>query len=382
MAVKASTSITLSAVVDVVSCTRYYLLQSSTLSPPSKPTTKPPAGSWNDTEPTYTSGSTNSLYFCDLTVFSDGTWSYSSVSRSSSYEAAKDAYNRAIAAGSTASAAQAAAATAQQTVDSLQIGGRNLYIDSTAVPGYLNGSNGSIIAPDRYNKTSDFISVTPGEQYVAQIWADKPETYQPWWCLQWFDENKTYLAQPIRTTLSVGYAMQVLTAPSNACYARFGARFLMEGYVHAKLKLEKGNRATDWTPAPEDVYSDISAAEDLAISAQDSADANAVQIRRLDQNVSGLSTQFNVFSSGIEATIEDHSEILSAMSFSTEGLKVQMAGSIYYTLTDDVGYHIYQNNKEIAAFSEGKGSMEQLQMGSIICRKTSKGGWVWTEVGS
>jgi hypothetical protein len=66
------------------------------------------------------------------------------------------------------------------------------------------------------------------------------------------------------------------------------------------------------------------------------------------------------------------------MSFSTEGLKVQMAGSIYYTLTDDVGYHIYQNNKEIAAFSEGKGSMEQLQMGGIICRKTSKGGWVWT----
>ena len=95
MAVKASTSITLSAVVDVASCTRYYLLQSSTLSPPAKPTTKPPTGSWNDTEPTYTSGSTNSLYFCDLTVFSDGTWSYSSVSLSSAYEAAKEAYNKA-----------------------------------------------------------------------------------------------------------------------------------------------------------------------------------------------------------------------------------------------------------------------------------------------
>ena len=98
MAVKASTSITLSAVVDVASVTRYYLLQSSTLSPPAKPTVKPPTGAWNDTEPTYTSGSTNSLYFCDLTAFSDGTWSYSSVSRSSSYEAAKEAYNRALAA--------------------------------------------------------------------------------------------------------------------------------------------------------------------------------------------------------------------------------------------------------------------------------------------
>ena len=234
MAVKASTSITLSAVVDVASCTRYYLLQSSTLSPPSKPTTKPPTGNWNDTEPTYTSGSTNSLYFTDLTVFSDGTWSYSSVSRSSSYEAAKEAYNRAIAAGQIAEAAQ-------DTADQAQV-----------------------------------------------------------------------------------------------------------------------------------------AADD----AQDSADTNARSIQRLDQSVSGLSTQFNVFSSGIEATIEDHNEILSAMSFSTDGLKIQISGSIYYTLTDDTGYHIYQNDKEIAAFSEGKGSMEQLQMGSIICRKTSKGGWVWTEASS
>ncbi len=120
MGVKASTSITLSAVVDVASCTRYYLLQSSTLSPPAKPTTKPPTGSWNDTEPTYTSGSTNSLYFCDLTVFSDGTWSYSSVSRSSSYEAAKEAYNRAIAAGQSASDALTAAQQAASSVGVLE----------------------------------------------------------------------------------------------------------------------------------------------------------------------------------------------------------------------------------------------------------------------
>lgn len=98
MAVKASATISLSCVVDVYSTTRYYLLQSSTLTKPSKPTSKPPMGSWTDTEPTYTSGSTNSLYFTDLTVFSDGTWAYSSVSLSSSYEAAKEAYNKAVAA--------------------------------------------------------------------------------------------------------------------------------------------------------------------------------------------------------------------------------------------------------------------------------------------
>ena len=102
MAVKASALITLSSVTDVASVTRYYLLQSSTLAKPAKPTVKPPSGSWTDTEPTYTAGSTNSLYFTDLTVFSDGTWAYSSVSLSSSYEAAKAAYNKATAAQTTA----------------------------------------------------------------------------------------------------------------------------------------------------------------------------------------------------------------------------------------------------------------------------------------
>ena len=65
------------------------------------------------------------------------------------------------------------------------------------------------------------------------------------------------------------------------------------------------------------------------------------------------------------------------MTFDVSGLKVQMNGSIYYTLTDDVGYHIYQNDKEIASFSEGR--MDRLQMGDIVARKTSRGGWVWTD---
>lgn len=95
MAVKAAGQITLSSVVDVAATYRYYLLQSSTAAVPSKPTTFPPANTWDDTEPGYTDGSTNSLYTVDCTVFSDGTYVYTPVSLSSSYEAAKAAYNKA-----------------------------------------------------------------------------------------------------------------------------------------------------------------------------------------------------------------------------------------------------------------------------------------------
>lgn len=111
MAIKASATVTLSSIRDLQSCTRYYLLQSSTLLPPAKPIAKPPGGSWTTTEPSYTFGSTNSLYFCDLNVFTDGDYAYSDVSLSSSYEAAKQAYNK----------AQAAQATAEQALSNTEV---------------------------------------------------------------------------------------------------------------------------------------------------------------------------------------------------------------------------------------------------------------------
>ena len=104
MAVKASATITISTERDIQSVTRYYKLQSSTAAAPSKPKTNPPPSGWDDTEPSYTSESTNTLYFCDLTVFSTGSpnFLYSEVSKSSSYEAAKEAYNKAVEAAKTA----------------------------------------------------------------------------------------------------------------------------------------------------------------------------------------------------------------------------------------------------------------------------------------
>lgn len=133
--------ITLKALTDVRSTTYYYLLQSSMAAAPSKPTTNPPTGGWSTTEPEffiymptqdttiisgkdyytrsgeegsyiYTKvlepsiddisnyyekiyGDTRSLYVTVQTLYTDDTFDYSEPSLSSSYEAAKEAYNRA-----------------------------------------------------------------------------------------------------------------------------------------------------------------------------------------------------------------------------------------------------------------------------------------------
>lgn len=107
MAIIARDQVTLVDMTDIESVITYYLKQSSTASPPSAPTTNPPSGSWVTTEPSYSSGETSTLYTVICTTFSNGDFDYSDVSVSSAYEAAKEAYNRAVAAGNAAESAQA-----------------------------------------------------------------------------------------------------------------------------------------------------------------------------------------------------------------------------------------------------------------------------------
>ena len=133
MAVKAAGSVTVASINDVASTTRYYLLQSSTLTAPAKPTASPPGGSWAATEPTYAEGSTNSLYTCDETVFSDGTWAYSSVSLSTSYEAAKTAYNKAVAAAVAAASLSKLIRETNAGVDVGKSADGTTYADGTSV---------------------------------------------------------------------------------------------------------------------------------------------------------------------------------------------------------------------------------------------------------
>ena len=106
MAVKGSATVTLSQYRDTESVTRYYKLQSSSMAAPDKPANvKPnetPAG-WSKAEPAC--DITKTLYTCDVTVFSDKTTHVSDVSKSTSYEAAKEAWNKANNAQDTATEA-------------------------------------------------------------------------------------------------------------------------------------------------------------------------------------------------------------------------------------------------------------------------------------
>lgn len=91
---KASDTITLTAVRDIQSVTWYYQLKAGTAAP-AKPTVSPPPSPWQTTEPSYTAGDTKYLFVVERTIYTDGTFEYTTPSMSASFEAAKQAYNEA-----------------------------------------------------------------------------------------------------------------------------------------------------------------------------------------------------------------------------------------------------------------------------------------------
>lgn len=165
MAIIASASITLANIRDVKATYRYYKLQASTAAAPGKPTsisTLPPSG-WSSTEPSYTAGSTNTLYTVDLTTFTDDTFSYSPVSVSSSYEAAKQAFNL--------------AATAQKSAEEAAKTATN-YLSYSETDGLIISEDASTADGWNTQIKSDGLHIRDGETSVAD-YGDGIKLYTP-----------------------------------------------------------------------------------------------------------------------------------------------------------------------------------------------------------
>ena len=264
--------------ISVSKFTRYYILQSSTTAP-SKPSDGSAIGSnWSKTEPSYTSGSTSTLYFVDQTVMSNGTIKYSDVSKSSSYEAAKEAWNKANSANS--------------KIDNLKIGGRNLIpvgmiknFNGLSTFSYDKASNTwTCVAPIGSNLWGRGIYFDPG---VKKIYIPRGYTYiislevNPEVACSWNDDvNNGYDGMPSgigndndNTSLRKNSVRSLVankwqrvwfsyTPKTNVSYDLFDASsnwgiVTTNAKSPIKFKIrnvkgEFGTVPTDWTPAPED----------------------------------------------------------------------------------------------------------------------------------
>lgn len=276
---KPRAQITISRIIDIESVTRYYKLQSASAAAPSKPTDGAaiPSG-WTKTEPAYQNGATNRLYFVDQTIMTNGDTHYSQVSLSSSYEAAKEAWNK-------ANNAQNAANDANNKVDNLQVGGRNLIPDTTSMKTWAKGDKLNITydqEDDRSGKNAVKVvntQGTAGGAWFNRLMSSGVTCQIGTYTISFYaksDSDTESTIQAVAVTKPGSSDRSVSkTFYVNKTWKRYTFTYdIVESYTttsdvywfnflgtsaiyFAHFKLERGNIATDWTPAPEDVDSAI-----------------------------------------------------------------------------------------------------------------------------
>lgn len=359
MAVKAKAEITLTSVVDIVSVTRYYLLQSSTTAAPGKPSANPPGGSWSTSEPTYVSGSTNTLYSVDCTEYTNGTFSYSTVSKSSSYEAAKAAYNKAV--------------SAENIANGIEIGGRNLIIGRDVTHGFLINSTHALDV-NSGAMTSDYIPVTPGDSLILQYWTERATSVtgsdRAWHHkFAFFASDFTYLSGYESTYISEYHTVVYGVVPANAAYVRVSYLLPVSDDradivvnwratdADYKWKLEVGTKPTDWSIAPEDsattesvsdaVESVMQVLEDRISMLVRGADGSSLmqqtddgwifamgdtlaEIESVIQGLSNLSTSVN----DLDTAVDEHDQTIGALQTVTDKLS-ELTAYIRMVTEDD-----------------------------------------------
>ena len=180
-----------------------------------------------------------------------------------------------------------------QSIKDLQIGGRNLLLNSADLTKWDQSVGPAIPDSDGYFKvTYDGPSTWWGTRQTVTLKAGQTYTLSGW-CkgnaarlYAYANDTDQYCTEA--NTASTGKFLSVTFTPKQAtsfyiiCYAKKG---IINYY---KLpKLEKGNKATDWTPAPEDFQDDATTKANNALaSAKTYADAQIkVTADSINQNV-------------------------------------------------------------------------------------------------
>ncbi|MDV2683798.1 phage tail spike protein [Alkalihalophilus lindianensis] len=203
--------------------------------------------------------------------------------------------------------------------DGLEIGGRNLAkgtsseFKSITMNGWNAYHDGSL-TPDT--------DVIPEEFYTVRVYyknvTDIDMTVRVFWTL----ENGSRVESTNGSVVAVGeegYSLITRKAPSNAIAGKAVIRRREGGNTlstveYKELKFEKGNKATAWSPAPEDIDSAIYTVEEFASSIDQKADSIATNVSSLTQTVNGQGSRIT----SAEATLTQHATSINLKANATD----------------------------------------------------------------
>ena len=236
-----------------------------------------------------------------------------------------------------------------QSIKDLQIGGRNLFL-KTGIEISNNDYNMAM-----YRPASKPLSA--GEIYTATLCVT-PAKNVSYFSLYFSSGSLPTVdfyvdgvnRQIISETFTMDYAKD-MTPDKNIDYANASLyRFPNDGTVTENstihwIKIEKGNKATDWTPAPEDLTADVQAKADEALaSAKTYADTQIkVTADSINQNVT------KKFESTSDETNDKLTELRQEVNSNVEQTGEAIKSSVYEKvyLKDDVDTLLSSVNTEV-----------------------------------
>ena len=241
------------------------------------------------------------------------------------------------------------------TLESFEVGGRNLIIRGTETIDTYIDSSGNVATQSGY-ATSDYIPIAPNIDYMFSR-TESTVSDGGYFRYAWYDESQTYIGRDAVEDLIFGW-----TSPSTAHYVRISYP------SDCQVKFERGNKATDWTPAPEDVQEGIDNAQDSADEANDGLDdannrldtaestiellSDSISMLITDENGESMMTQtsdgwrFDI--SNITNSLEDARETVDNLSGSVGNLNstVKNLDQLIDDITKKTAYIIMATDDE------------------------------------
>lgn len=269
-------------------------------------------------------------------------------------------------------------------IDNLEIGGRNLIsnVASNWQQGHWDDINGTYENFDGRICTKNGLKVSPGETYAIKIYLNGVT-----------DKNllfRTYGSDGSFLGSVIGVTNLIYNVPSNVYELRFvlyenvTLDDLTSGAV--KVKIEKGNKATDWTPAPEDIDEAInterterqSAIETKANEITSKVSETYVSNSAFEHYQNTVSTQFtqtkNDFTWSINQSVTDAKNEMSGqidsvngrvdglkqttdnvnsyMSFDNDGLTLGKSDSAFKTKITNEEWSIQKNGAKVTYIND------------------------------
>lgn len=182
----------------------------------------------------------------------------------------------------------------KEEVANIKVGGRNLIAISTSIDNkrIIENYNYDNLYTDTGFRTSALISCKEGDSFTLSSFAEGFLSFG------WINSDKNVFSRPTGyMTVNSKYS-KTFIAPSGTAYCTVS---WSKNNLDHNIKLEKGNKATDWTPAPEDVSSDISTAKADAIS---SANANTDEKLKSYETITNVDSKISQSATDITSTVK------------------------------------------------------------------------------